>query len=213
VSVRSRREFVFTGIASVVGIWWGVDGRASDGDRDNRQAEVLAPTAGCADGIAPPTSRSVQGPFYKAQTPRRRQLRVSGVRGQPLRLAGRVLDTNCRPLPGAVLDFWQADGDGKYDNQGMRLRGHQFADAEGHYWLETVRPGTYGAGFFERTPHLHLKAQSPTGPVLTTQLYFPDASQRNARDGLYRDELLVQLLPATGNVVEARFDLVLRSSF
>ena len=59
--------------------------------------------------------------------------------GEPMLLEGRVLDTKCRPVPGAVLDFWSCDGEGEYDNDGMRLRGHQFADDEGRYRIETSR--------------------------------------------------------------------------
>lgn len=211
MSDRSRREFVFGGVATLVGMWWGSDSDASEAKsvRGEALGETLLATPTCTDGTVPPTSRAVEGPFYKTETPRRRNLRVPGVRGQPLRLVGRVLDTQCRPLPGVVLDFWQADGEGRYDRQGTQLRGHQLAGANGTYWLDTVRPGAYRTGFFERTPHLHLKARAPNGRLLTTQLFFPDASEQNARDPLYRDELLVELVPAAGTVIEARFDLVL----
>ena len=54
--------------------------------------------------------------------------------------------------------------------------------------------------------------QAPEDPLLTTQLYFPDAAERNARDPLYRDELLVTLLSKAGGVIEARFDVILKRS-
>src|SRR5262249_59582752 len=53
------------------------------------------------------------------------------------------LGRDCRPLAGALLDFWQADDDGSYDNQGFRLRGHQFTDAQGRYLLSTIVPAAY----------------------------------------------------------------------
>ncbi len=220
MSERSRREFVLGGMASFVGIWGGVSCRASERTANSdpgltapgAPGLVLAPTPACADGVALPTPRAIQGPFYRPRTPQRRNLRDSSSHGRPLRLVGRVLGTNCRPLPGAVLDFWQADSEGEYDNTGVRLRGHQFVDADGAYLLETVRPGAYGTGFFERTPHIHLRVQAPEDPLLTTQLYFPDAAERNARDPLYRDELLVTLLSEAGGVIEARFDVVLKRS-
>src|SRR3712207_6926313 len=52
----------------------------------------------------------------------------------------RSVDTRCRPVAGALLDFWQADARGEYDNSGFRLRGHQFADSRGRYRLRTVVP-------------------------------------------------------------------------
>ena len=40
-------------------------------------------------------------------------------------VAGIVLGTDCKPIDRALLDFWQADASGVYDNRGYRLRGHQ----------------------------------------------------------------------------------------
>jgi len=166
-------------------------------------------TAVCTDGAADATARQTAGPYYTADTPRRTSLLEAGIRGRPLVLVGRVVDTACRPLPGALLDFWQADDDGVYDNDGFRLRGHQLADADGNYRLETVKPGAYGGLFFRRTPHLHVRLQGRDTRVLTTQLYFPDEAKRNAADSIYRDSLLVDLATGPDSVLEARFYFVL----
>jgi protocatechuate 3,4-dioxygenase beta subunit len=99
-----------------------------------------------------------------------------------------VLTSDCRPVRRALLDFWQADDAGQYDNQGYRLRGHQFSDAEGGWRLETVVPGLYTG----RTRHIHVKVQAPDGPVLTTQLYFP-GEPANDRDGLFDQALLMDV--------------------
>jgi len=110
--------------------------------------------------------------------------------------------TNCRPLRRALLDFWQADAAGQYDNQGYRLRGHQLTDADGRFRLETVVPGLYPG----RTRHIHVKAQAPNGPVLTTQLYFPGEAA-NAADGIFREELLLDM----GSDRQASFTFVLET--
>ena len=39
--------------------------------------------------------------------------------------------------------------------------------------------------------HYHVKVQAANGPVLTTQLYFPD-EPGNARDPLFRRDLLMR---------------------
>ena len=124
--------------------------------------------------------------------------------GAVLVLGGRVLSTDCRPLPGVLLDFWQADGRGRYDTSGFRLRGHQRSDADGRYRLTTVVPGFYPG----RTRHLHVKAQRQGGEVLTTQLYFPGA-ERNDQDGLFDPVLLMRIRRRTGEAVRADFDFVL----
>jgi len=92
------------------------------------------------------------------------------MQGTRLILAGYVLDQNCQPLPDAWLDFWQADANGEYDNAGYRLRGHQFTDAQGRYYLETILPGLYSSRPIE---HIHVKIQPEGGEVVTSQLYFP----------------------------------------
>ena len=63
--------------------------------------------------------------------------------GQPIELVGFVLTRGCKPVPGALVDLWHADDEGDYDNSGFRLRGHQFADAEGRYRFRTIVPGSY----------------------------------------------------------------------
>jgi protocatechuate 3,4-dioxygenase beta subunit len=163
---------------------------------------TLAATPACADDDE--TVEQTEGPYFTPRSPRRRVLRTRGMRGTPLLLTGRVLTTRCRPIPNALLDFWQADANGVYDNRGYRLRGHQRTDAQGRYRLETVVPGLYPG----RTRHLHVKAQAPRRPVLTTQLYFR-GERANAADGIFDPELLVRGLRKADGRWTARFDFVL----
>jgi protocatechuate 3,4-dioxygenase beta subunit len=104
------------------------------------------------------------------------------------------------------VDFWQADDRGEYDNAGYRLRGHQFTDDAGRYRLETIVPGHYPG----RTRHLHVRVQAPNGPVLTTQLYFPD-EPANQRDGIFTPELVMKVRDVDAGKL-ATFDFVLQSS-
>jgi protocatechuate 3,4-dioxygenase beta subunit len=161
--------------------------------------EALAPTPACDDGDEP-TSEQTEGPFFTPDSPERKSLFEPGLEGTPLVLTGVVLATDCTPVSGALLDFWHADAGGEYDNEGYRLRGHQFADARGRYRLETIEPGLYTG----RTRHIHVKAQAPEGPILTTQLYFP-GEPGNADDSIF-DPTLVMDIPEAG---AARFDFVL----
>jgi protocatechuate 3,4-dioxygenase beta subunit len=178
-----------------------------DGDGGERASTAtarttLTPTPECRDGDEP-TPEQTEGPYYTPETPRRTSLIESGVRGERLTLAGTVLDTRCRPVRGALLDFWQADGDGEYDNEGFRLRGHQLTDGRGRYRLETVVPGPYPG----RTPHIHVKAAPPRGDLLTTQIYFPGEPGNDA-DSLFDDALLMSLGGRAG-ARRGRFDFVL----
>ena len=130
------------------------------------------------------TPRQTEGPFFKTDTPQR----ISFTRAPDLVVTGRVLTRDCRPVKGALLDFWHADEHGEYDNAGYRYRGHQFSDAEGRYRLETIWPAEYPG----RARHIHVKVQAPGGRVLTTQVYFP-GQPGNARDGLFRPELVLRM--------------------
>jgi protocatechuate 3,4-dioxygenase beta subunit len=162
----------------------------------------LAATPACHDGDEA-TLAQTEGPFFKPSSPERIELLEEGMAGQPIELVGLVLTRACKPVPGALLEFWQADDKGRYDNSGFRLRGHQFCDAEGRYRLRTVVPGLYPG----RTRHIHVKVQPRGGRMLTTQLYFPGEAQ-NRSDGLFRKELLVRTAKNAGSLA-GRFDFVL----
>jgi protocatechuate 3,4-dioxygenase beta subunit len=159
------------------------------------------PACGDADDV---TQAQTEGPYFTRNSPERTSLLENGAGGTKLVLTGVVLDRSCRPIARALVDFWQADDKGEYDNKGYKYRGHQFTDAEGRYKLETVVPGLYPG----RTRHIHVKAQAPSKPVLTTQLYFP-SEPGNARDGIFDKDLVMDLQDAQGGGKAGTFDFVL----
>jgi protocatechuate 3,4-dioxygenase beta subunit len=169
------------------------------------QADDLPVTPSCPDGDEP-TPRQMEGPFFKPRSPQRNSLLDPGTKGTKLVLSGVVLSTRCTPVPGALLDFWQCDDNGEYDNSGYRLRGHQFTDGSGRYRLETIVPAPYPG----RTRHIHVKVQAPDRRVLTTQVYFP-GEPRNRDDFLFRPELLMAIRDEF-SAKAGRFDFVLKIS-
>src|SRR5262245_5789715 len=72
-----------------------------------------APTPACGARTAP------QGacPFYTPNSPAKQDFRADDPSGTPLALHTTVLDTQCRPVPGALVDLWHANTQGEYDNQ------------------------------------------------------------------------------------------------
>jgi protocatechuate 3,4-dioxygenase beta subunit len=155
------------------------------------QAQVVPPPP-CTPGTRS-TPAQTEGPFFKAGAPQRTSLLEPGVTGTTLLITGYVLTTDCRPVSGARLDFWQADDRGQYDNTGFRLRGYQLTDSAGRYHLETIVPGLYTG----RTRHIHVKVQAPNLPALTTQLYVP-GEPRNQSDGIYNQALLLTMRDTAG---------------
>ena len=166
------------------------------------QAATLVPTPAC--GVSSKaTAEQTEGPYFKRSSPLRQSLIQDGMSGERLTLTGRVLDTHCQPVAKALLDFWQADAAGEYDNKTYRLRGHQFSDASGAFRLDTVVPGLYPG----RTRHIHVKVQATGGQVLTTQIYFPNEAA-NRGDGIFSPALLVAMQRDAGGA-RAGFDFVI----
>ena len=188
-SVANRRRFIATAAATP----WIV---ATGGLMSNN---VLAATPACGDDTPPQTS----GPFFKPDSPQRNSLIDSGMQGDRLNIAGRVLSKSCQPVSGVLIDFWHCDASGKYDNRGYRFRGHQFSDAQGGFSLETLMPGIYPG----RTRHIHVIVQAPDRRPLTTQLYFPGESL-NDRDWIF-DPVLLMDVETAGQQRNAQFDFVL----
>ncbi len=148
-------------------------------------SQAAAPTTNC-NSPATLTPSMTEGPYYKAGSPERLSLYTQGMAGTKLILTGYVLTSDCKPIAYALLDFWQADAKGVYDNTGYTLRGHQFTDDSGRYQLSTVVPGLYPG----RTEHIHVKVQAPNGPIITTQLFFPGVVQ-NQNDSIFDPKLLI----------------------
>ena len=182
----------------------GLTSCANDATGATDEGASANPTLACTDGDDDdPTASQTEGPYFKRSSPERASLIGPEIAGTPLVVTGTVMTRSCRPVAGALLDFWQANDAGAYDNAGFRLRGHQFADAQGIYRLETVVPGLYPG----RTRHIHVKVQAPNRPVLTTQLYFPGES-RNRTDGIFHASLLMQMSDVSGGR-QGRFNFVL----
>ncbi|MFF8813258.1 dioxygenase family protein [Streptomyces pactum] len=162
----------------------------------------LTPTPYCDDGDDP-TPAQMEGPYFKPNSPRRTSLVEAGTVGTRLTVSGYVFGLACKPIAGALLDFWQADNRGNYDNVGFRFRGHQFTDSTGAFRLETIVPGLYPG----RTRHIHVKVQAPNRPILTTQLYFP-GEPGNSSDTIY-DPRLLMTMGNSGGTRTGAYDFVL----
>lgn len=166
---------------------------------------VLAATAEVLE-----TEDNMEGPFYKPGAPIRSVLLESGMKGTPLTITGRVLDTHGRPLRGALLDIWHADATGAYDNQGYHLRGRLHTDENGRYLLRTVKPAAYGAPTDKRPAHIHVKASFERGPILTTQLYFKGDPWNRQDPGVRPSLIMSPHREADG--LKAQFDFVIKAS-
>ncbi len=105
-----------------------------------------------------------------------------------IRIGGRVLDGAGDPVPDALVELWQPDGQGAISRETGALRrgergfcgfGRCGTDGDGAYWFSTVKPGPVGGG----APHAALLvfARGLLKPV-ATRIYFPGDSEAHATD-------------------------------
>ena len=108
---------------------------------------------------------------------------------KPFLMTVRILSPEGSPLPGAVLDWWQADMTGGYYFATYTLRGRITTDEQGYAEVLTVTPGVYGIPGAMRAAHFHLWVHAPSAQPgkpafddLTTQLYICDANDTKLLD-------------------------------
>jgi protocatechuate 3,4-dioxygenase beta subunit len=175
------------------------------------QAAQTAPTTTLATTTLgetlPLTVAETEGPYFKTNSPEITSLATDATQGTLLTVTGQVLTTDGTPVPNALLDFWQADASGTYDNTGYNLRGHQYTDANGYYTFLTVVPGLYPG----RTRHIHVKVQAPNGPALTTQLFFA-GEPSNSRDGIFDPSLVLNGQTNADGTQSATFNFVVQTA-
>ena len=185
------------------------------------------------------TESTVLGPFFVAGSPEVEQGGdiAFGAPGEPCWVEASVRDVDGRPIPGALLEVWQADDDGLYDVQRpddrTAARGHLVADGNGEcrFWALTPTPypipadGPVGrllhatARSPMRAPHLHFMVSAPGYRTLVTHIFV--AGESLGGDSVFgvRDSLVKPFLRSDGPTpdgrvvdgswTQVRFDIVL----
>ncbi|WP_404933498.1 protocatechuate 3,4-dioxygenase subunit beta [Nitratireductor sp. L15S-10] len=154
--------------------------------------------------------------------------------GERILVHGRVLDENCRPVPNALLEIWQANAGGRYrhvkDTYFAPLDpnfggcGRTLTDERGYYEFLTIRPGAYpwpNRANDWRPMHIHFSIYGQSfGQRLVTQMYFegdpliahcPIAA--TVRDRSHLDRLVAPLDLSKSRPLDYlayKFDIVLR---
>jgi protocatechuate 3,4-dioxygenase alpha subunit len=130
----------------------------------------------------PPTTPSqTVGPFFAVGLPWADGPYVvtAGTAGA-IRIAGRVLDGEGGPVPDALVETWQPDPEGRFDDPGFRGFGRCPTDDEGRWWVLTRKPGRVDD---EQAPHIAVSILA-RGLLhrLVTRIYFADEAAANAQD-------------------------------
>ena len=163
--------------------------------------------------ICDPTTEDILGPFFSVGAPQTNSIVPENYDGELLFLSGKLSTTDCEVgISNAVLDFWQADENGAYDNSGFNFRGKVLTDVNGNYALETIIPGKYLNGSQYRPAHIHLKVQAEGYEDLVTQIYFEGDADIPADSWAGAPSAINRIIPLNSGIAGdwfGTFDIVL----
>lgn len=138
----------------------------------------------CNDPITPTVP---EGPFYKNENLNRVNI-IENQKGTPVDYLFKVVDKDCNPVKGAIVDIWQCNNMGHYSDFKQEntsnqtwLRGYQKTSTDGTCKFASVFPGWYDG----RITHLHVKVIMNDKNVLTTNCFFP----KEIEDEVYKSPL------------------------
>ncbi len=171
------------------------------------------------------TESTVLGPFHMVQSPPRAlgdDISLDG-KGEPCLVTGRVIGPAGEPVPGAMVDVWQANADGFYDVQRpgelptANLRGLFTADPDGRFHFRTVVPryypiptdGPVGALLAAtarhpyRPAHIHFLVAAEGYAPVTTHLFVDDSPYLDSDAVFGVKDSLVREFPTVDDAARA----------
>ena len=138
------------------------------------------------------TTDDILGPFYRKDAPFRESLLFEGLKGNRIKIVGKVYTDDCKTvLPDALVEIWHCDTEGEYDNKSSKMlhRARWMTNKKGEYSFDTILPGKYLNGKLYRPAHIHFRVTCEGHKELISQIYFqgdphiiedPWASQKKA---------------------------------
>jgi protocatechuate 3,4-dioxygenase, alpha subunit len=145
-----------------------------------------------------PTPYQTVGPYFKIglEAFYRDNLTGPNAPGQVIEIAGSIFDADDLPVPDAVLEFWQADGDGRYPEELQRKPfegsfvgfGRVPTNEAGQFRFRTIKPGAVQADTpaTRQAPHILVSVfMRGLHHRLVTRIYFNDEAA-NADDPMLR---------------------------
>ena len=196
----------------------------------------IPPEPSCSE----PTAAQTMGPYYPThdredEDPDLTQIRgrAGRAKGEVIYIRGRVLDEDCRPVEGALVEVWQANAEGRYDHErdagnprpldpNFQSWAEMLTDKDGSFRFKSIKPGAYPAddSGWIRPPHLHFKVGRRGYHEIVSQMYF-EGEALNESDKILKElsasdqeKVTVAFKPATGDLEPGsrvgQFDITLR---
>ena len=110
--------------------------------------------------------------------------------GEKIIIQGKVTDSFGVPIGGAIIEIWQTNSSGKYQNllgpnsvlidHDFTMSGRTITNNLGNYTFLTIMPGYY----INRTPHVNLNIYHDKFGKIETEIYFEN-HPRNRFDAQY----------------------------
>ena len=177
------------------------------------------------------TESTVLGPFYVERAPEMQMgvnIAKPGTPGEPCVVSGTVKDMGGRPVADAVMDVWEAQGDGFYDVQkpdGLNARARLRTGADGKFHFRCVKPTSYpvphdgpvgkmltATGRHPMRPgHLHFKIAAAGFDTLVTHLFVKGDAYLDS-DAVFgvKQSLIVDFRKNRSGEYECRYEFVLK---
>lgn len=183
IKKNQRRHFLLTGIGASAGIITTGFVSKSDGIPDK--------------GSCTTTPEQDLGPFYPHVKTGDGDLDLTTIQGKNgvasgeiILVRGRIVDNNCNPVAGALVEIWQANTHGRYSHEGDSENknpldpffegwGEMLTNANGEYGFKTIKPASYAISANTdnpenwRTPHIHFRVSCRGYHEIVSQMYFP----------------------------------------
>jgi protocatechuate 3,4-dioxygenase alpha subunit len=120
-----------------------------------------------------PTAEMTLGPFFPREFAQDAHDLAGKLSGDVIEITGRVTELDGKPLDNVIVEIWQADAAGRFDNPAFSGWGRAPTDAQGVYRFRTIRPGAANG----RAPHVNfLVLYSGLMRQLQTVMFFSDAT-------------------------------------
>lgn len=203
--MQSRREFLIT--AGLTAVSLSVFGCVIPKESE---------TEGVAFGGDCTTTDDILGPFYRKNAPERSNIVLDEHGEAPIiEVHGTVFQGDCStPLEGSLVEIWQANHNGDYDNKSSDYNYRAVAKigSDGKYSFTTIVPGRYMNGNQYRPSHIHFRVRGKDHKELISQIYFKDDPYIEADPWASQSKARKRILPITENTdgySKVQFDIYL----
>lgn len=230
-SDNHRRTFLKLGLGATAGL---ISTGLTCGTKETKALLQDSPEAAACTV----TAQQTLGPFYPHLKNGDGDVDLTSIQGKEgqaegevILIRGRILDQDCQPIAGALVEIWQANHHGRYSHEGdadnpqpldpnFEGWGQMKTEATGSYGFRTIKPAAYPVDPTDpvawRTPHIHFRVSRRGYHEIVTQMYF-EGEALNADDMILhglpeaeQDDYVISPQPDSEGLPLCTFDLTLK---